>query len=186
VFQVLEEEVAVEDGDKDGISLTPDDHRFIEALGLHFESKAGFPRIGGRMLGLLMLATRPLALGNIAELLKVSPASVSTNIRHFHSKGLVEEIGLPGDRRHYYVFSDSAWEHQFEDAIDGLTEALMIMRTRRDRLGAEDGERQQRFSSAIEFFDFFLGVVTSARERWRDRSNASQTPSTPEPSRSIS
>jgi hypothetical protein len=60
------------------------------------------------------------------------------------------------------------------------------MRTRRDRLGAEDGERQQRFASAIEFFDFFLSVVTSARERWRDRSNASPTPSTPEPSRSIS
>ncbi len=56
----------MENGDKDELLLTPEDHRFIEALGLHFEKQAGFPRIGGRMLGLLMLAPKPLALGRAA------------------------------------------------------------------------------------------------------------------------
>jgi DNA-binding transcriptional regulator GbsR (MarR family) len=177
----------VVDGDKDELFLTPEDHRFIEALGLHFENKAGFPRIGGRMLGLLMLASKPMALGSIAELLKVSPASVSTNIRHFHAKGLVEEIGLPGDRRHYYVFCDSAWEHQFEEAIKGITEMLQIMRTRMDRLSEDEGVRQQRFLSTIEFFDFFLGMVKSGRERWRSRGEEPQlTGTSPQPSRSHS
>jgi DNA-binding transcriptional regulator GbsR (MarR family) len=176
----------VEDEGKDGFPLTPEDHQFIESLGLHFEDKAGFPRIGGRMLGLLMLAPKPLALGTIAELLKVSPASVSTNIRLFHSKGLVAEIGLPGDRRHYYVFSDSAFAHQFEDAIAGLTEALQIMRARMNQLGAQEQVRQQRFCSAIEFFDFFLGVVKSARERWQTRNAEPQPPPASEPSRSLS
>jgi DNA-binding transcriptional regulator GbsR (MarR family) len=176
----------VEDGDKDGLSLSPEDHRFIEALGLHFENKAGFPRIGGRMLGLLMLASKPLALGSIAELLKVSPASVSTNIRTFHAKGLVEEMSLPGDRRHYYVFSDSAFEHQFDDAIEGLTDALRIMRTRMERLGPDETLRMQRFLSAIEFFDFFLGMVQSSRQRWNDRKKESAPPSSPEQSRTIS
>lgn len=176
----------MEDGDKDGLSLTPEDHRFIEALGLHFENKAGFPRIGGRMLGLLMLASKPLALGSIAELLKVSPASVSTNIRTFHSKGLVEEIGLPGDRRHYYVFSDTAFEHQFEDALEGVTEILQIMRTRMARLGPDESLRLQRFLSTIEFFDFFLGMVKGARERWQHRKKESAAPAPTEPPRSIS
>jgi DNA-binding transcriptional regulator GbsR (MarR family) len=176
----------VEDGDKDGLSLTPEDQRFIEALGLHFENKAGFPRIGGRMLGLLMLAPKPLALGSIAELLKVSPASVSTNIRTFHAKGLVEEIGLPGDRRHYYIFSDTAFEHQFEDALEGITEILQIMRNRMERLGPDEPLRLQRFLSTIEFFDFFLGMVKSARERWNDRKKASGTSPSPDQSRSIS
>lgn len=176
----------MEDGDKDGLSLTPEDHRFIESLGLHFENRAGFPRIGGRMLGLLMLASKPMALGTIAELLKVSPASVSTNIRSFHTKGLVEEIGLPGDRRHYYVFSDTAFEHQFDDAMEGLTEILQIMRTRMERLGADDGLRMQRFLATIEFFDFFRGVVQSARESWNARKKESAPASPPEPSRSVS
>lgn len=134
------------------------------------------------MLGLLMLAPKPLALGTIAELLKVSPASVSTNIRHFHSKGLVEEIGLPGDRRHYYVFSDTAFEHQFEDVMDGLMDALQIMRTRMNQLSPEERVRQQRFSSAIEFFSFFLGMIESARERWRTRKQGARTASGAEPS----
>lgn len=177
----------MEVGEKDELSLTPEDHRFIEALGLHFENRAGFPRIGGRMLGLLMLSPKPLALGNIAELLKVSPASVSTNIRHFHDKGLVEEIGLPGDRRHYYVFSDSAWEHQFEDANKGITEFLQIMRARMDCLGGSpESACMQRFLAAIEFFDFFLGMVQSARERWRNRAKQPEANGTPEPSRSAS
>jgi DNA-binding MarR family transcriptional regulator len=176
----------VDGDDKDGIALTTDDHRFIEALGMHFENRAGFPRIGGRMLGLLMLATKPLALGSIAELLKVSPASVSTNIRHFHAKRLVEEISFPGDRRHYYAFSDSAFEHQFEDAIEGLTEALQIMRTRKDRLGPEEHLCHLRFVSTIEFFGFFLGMVESARERWRNRSKEPPTTETPPQSRPLS
>ena len=176
----------MEDGDKDGLSLTPEDQRFIEALGLHFENHAGFPRIGGRMLGLLMLASKPMALGSIAELLKVSPASVSTNIRTFHAKGLVEEIGLPGDRRHYYVFSDTAFEHQFEDALEGLTDILQIMRTRMERLGPDESLRMQRFLATIEFFGFFRSMVQSARERWQNREKESAPPPSPAPSRSVS
>lgn len=176
----------MEVGDKDEFSLTPEDHRFIEALGLHFEKQAGFPRIGGRMLGLLMLAPKPLALGSIAELLMVSPASVSTNIRQFHSRGLVEEISYPGDRRHYYAFSDSAWEHQFEEAIKGLTELLQIMGSRRNLLGLDETVRQQRFTGTVEFFEFFLGMIKSGRERWHNRAQGPRTPSTPAPSRSVS
>lgn len=176
----------MEVGDKDEFSLTPEDHRFIEALGLHFEKQAGFPRIGGRMLGLLMLTPKPLALGTIAELLMVSAASVSTNIRQFHARGLVEEISYPGDRRHYYVFSDSAWEHQFEEAIKGLTELLQIMGTRMNRLGLDETVRQQRFTGTVEFFEFFLGMIKSGRERWHNRAQGLPEPATPEPSRSVS
>ena len=174
----------MEDGDKDGLSLTPEDQRFIEALGLHFEDRAGFPRIGGRMLGLLMLASKPMALGTIAELLKVSPASVSTNIRAFHTKGLVEEIGLPGDRRHYYVFSDTAFEHQFDDAMEGLTEVLQIMRTRMERLG---GRREPCACSASS------PPSSSSTSSWawsgpraRAGTRGRRSPLRPSPSRSVS
>jgi DNA-binding transcriptional regulator GbsR (MarR family) len=179
------EEAAVEAGDKDDVFLTPDDEQFIESLGLHFEDK-GIPRIGGRMLGLLMLAPKPLSLGRIAELLKVSPASVSTNVRQFHDRGLVEEMSIPGDRRHYYLFSDTAWEHQFEEAIEGLTEVLQIMRARQERLRPEERVCAQRLSAATEFFTFFLGTVESALDRWRSRSKEPQPPATPAQSRNAS
>lgn len=155
--------------DKEGFSLSSDDHRFIEAVGLHFEDE-GIPRIGGRLLGLLILADRPLSLGHIAELLRVSPASVSTNVRQFHARGLVEEVSYPGDRRHYYTFSDSAWEHQFQATMGALANAGKIFRNGLARLGVEEHARRRRMREAIEFFDFFHNVVESALEHWRERS----------------
>ncbi len=159
----------VEDAQKDDLKLSPEDYQFIEALGLHFEDR-GIPRIGGRIIGLLTLADKPLSLGRIAELLKVSPASVSTNIRQFHTKDLVQEISFPGDRRHYYVFSEAAWDHQFQAILETLATAAKIFRGGLSRLGPEDHPRRQRMSEAAEFFDFFQGVVASGLERWRTRS----------------
>ncbi len=66
--------------------LTPELSRFIEGMGMYFENQ-GIPRIGGRMLGLLMIAHRPLSAEDLARILKVSRASLSTNFR-----------SLPGQR----------------------------------------------------------------------------------------
>src|SRR5439155_617535 len=74
---------------------------FIEAVGLFFE-RLGIARIGGRILGLLMLAERPLTLDEMAGLLLVSRASISTNARMSVAAGLVEHVSWPGDRRDYY------------------------------------------------------------------------------------
>ncbi len=158
----------MEEEEKDGFTLTPDDHRFIETLGLHFEDE-GIPRIGGRMIGLLILADRPLSLGRIADLLKVSPASVSTNARMFLTRSLLEEISYPGDRRHYYVFSKSAWEQQFQAAMKSVLNAGKIFRAGLARLGPEEHVRRERMGEAVEFFDFFYEVVESALARWRAR-----------------
>ncbi|MDY7229509.1 GbsR/MarR family transcriptional regulator [Hyalangium rubrum] len=179
------DEAATAGDEKDGFPLTADDHRFIESLGLHFEDQ-GIPRIGGRMLGLLMLAPKPLSLGTIAELLQVSPASVSTNVRRFHAKGLVQEISYPGDRRHYYVFSDNAWEHRFDDGRGGLKEILQILNTRKERLGPEENLCLKRFTDAIEFFVFFSRMVDSALERWRARKAQPDSAESPPQSRTAS
>lgn len=177
----------MEDGEKDGLSLTPDDHQFIEAIGLHFEDE-GTPRIGGRLIGLLILAEKPLSLGRIAELLKVSPASVSTNIRQFHNKGLVEEVSYPGDRRHYYTFSEAAWDHQFQAALKSVTTIQKIFRSRLERMHPGEHLRCRRMTQAIEFFQYFHGVFESALERWRTRceEHKGASDSSPAPSRTAS
>jgi DNA-binding transcriptional regulator GbsR (MarR family) len=177
----------LEEPEKSEFTLTSDDHRFIETMGLHFEDE-GIPRIGGRMIGLLMLADRPLSLGQIAELLKVSPASVSTNARLFHTRALVEEISIPGDRRHYYVFSQSPWEQQIQAALKSLFNARNIYRSKLTQLSPDEHVRRQRMSEACEFFDFFHGVIQSALEQWRARRQQATepTPNTTSQSRTAS
>ena len=85
--------------------------RFIENMGLYFEN-SGIPRIGGRILGLLMIAHDPLSAEDIAKILKVSRASLSTNLRLLTSSGLVEKTSILHDRNTYYVFSDASLEQR--------------------------------------------------------------------------
>ena len=91
--------------------LTPALSGFIEAMGMYFEDQ-GIPRIGGRMLGLLMIAHWPLTAQDIAAILGISRGSVSTNFRLLLTSGLAEKAAMPGDRTTYYVFSDAAMEHR--------------------------------------------------------------------------
>src|SRR5436309_4951811 len=99
-----------------GLSLREEDGlptektRFVEGMGRYFE-QFGLSRIGGRVLGLLMLAEEPLSLDDMATTLSVSRASISTNIRLATASGLAELVTKPGDRRDYYLFTDDAWGH---------------------------------------------------------------------------
>jgi DNA-binding transcriptional regulator GbsR (MarR family) len=62
----------------------------------------GFPRIAGRIFGLLMVSDGELSLDAIVEALGASKASASVNTRLLEDKGLIERTSRPADRRDYY------------------------------------------------------------------------------------
>lgn len=82
--------------------------QFIENMGLQYEAY-NVPRIGGRILGLLMANPNPMTSEEMSEILQVSRSSISTNLRTLLMADLVEQVSVPGDRRDYYVFSEDAW-----------------------------------------------------------------------------
>ncbi len=84
-----------------GPGLDPGDEEFVERVGRFFEGD-GAPRTSGRMLGLLLLASRELSIDEIADRLKVSRASVSTNARQLEGYRVVERVSHTGDRRDFY------------------------------------------------------------------------------------
>lgn len=98
---------------------TPRLLQFIENIGMHFE-EYGVPRIGGKILGLLLAASRPVAPEEMAALLQVSRSSISTNLRTLQMTGLADRVSLPGERSDFYVFSDEAWERSLELRLDGV------------------------------------------------------------------
>jgi DNA-binding transcriptional regulator GbsR (MarR family) len=81
--------------------LDPGDEEFVERVGRFYEGD-GAPRTSGRMLGLLMLAPGELSIDEIADRLKVSRASVSTNARSLEGYRVVERVSHIGDRRDFY------------------------------------------------------------------------------------
>ncbi|MFY0529940.1 GbsR/MarR family transcriptional regulator [Archangium gephyra] len=163
---------------RDGLSA--EEEQFIESMGLFFE-RQGVPRIGGRILGLLLLAEKPLALGEVAGLLRVSPASVSTNVRQLQASGLVDPASIPGDRRHYYVFNSAGWDHRLEMAVTAMD---VLGQLCQDALAMPQLKERHKLREAVEFCGFYRQELAGAAGRWRARfarkpGNQATLPSSP-------
>jgi len=147
--------------------LTPELTKFVENMGLYFENQ-GVPRIGGRIMALLILAHKPLSAEDLASNLKVSRASVSTNVRLLMGSGIVEKISLPGDRTVCYVFSEEAWERRTVAAIQTVAGFRKIFEQGLSALPSGDPSRRD-MEKAIEWVDLVNGIWQKVLDEWRAR-----------------
>jgi len=153
------------DAKKHPVKLTHDLSAFIESLGRYFENY-GIPRIGGRILGLLLIAHAPLSAEVISKLLKVSRGSVSTNFRLLLASGLAERITFAGDRTTYYTFPENAWEKTINVEISGITTMKRIIELGLKALPQGDSATL-RMNQMIRWADFILDIWNKAAEQWR-------------------
>lgn len=151
--------------------LTAKQREFIEALGVYF-ARYGLPRLAGRMLGLLMLVDRPLTLDDMARALLVSRASISTNIRLALTFGYVTHVGVPGDRRDYYRFSDTVWERRNQLNVEGAKSTHGMAMSGLATLTPDDTSARERLEVMLDFSDFLLEESEAMVERWRQRKRA--------------
>jgi DNA-binding transcriptional regulator GbsR (MarR family) len=149
--------------------LSPELARFIESMGMYFES-SGVPRIGGRILGLLMIAYEPLSANEIARILKVSRASISTNFRVLLSSGLAEKVSFPGDRTTYFAFPETSWEKIMNVEIEAMSAMKKLAQQGLDALSSKDSARG-RMEGMINWADFLIQVYQNALLEWRIRTS---------------
>jgi DNA-binding transcriptional regulator GbsR (MarR family) len=147
--------------------LTPALNTFIEGMGMYFESQ-GIPRIGGRILGLLMLAHSPLSAEDMATVLNISRASISTNFRLLLSSGLVEKVAQRGDRTTYFVFSDSAMEQRINVGVQSTVAFKRLVQRGLDALPRKDPARRH-LDNSLEWSDMLIDSLQDAARRWRAR-----------------
>ncbi len=147
------------------LALSPDLHRFIEHMGGYFES-SGVPPIGGRILGLLMITDEPLSAEQIASMLNISRASVSTNFRMLSAAGLAERFSSHADRTTYYVFPDTAWEQAM---ILNTRRAQSFKRIVQEGLAAmpEKDAARSHLLRGSEYADLVLEFFQMQIEEWR-------------------
>lgn len=149
------------------MKLTPPLTRFIENLAQYFES-FGIPRIGGRILGLLLVSAEPLSAEDISTTLKVSRGSVSTNIRFALQVGLAEKISFPGDRITYYAFPETGLEKTLVVEVQGVGIMKRFVEQGLNALPPEDAARS-RLEALDEWADFLLEVWQKALIEWQER-----------------
>jgi len=72
----------------------------------------GFSKVMGQLYGALMLSAEPLSLDDLVELLDISKASVSMNLRTLEHLGMVRQVWVKGrgDRRKFYEAETDFWQ----------------------------------------------------------------------------
>jgi DNA-binding transcriptional regulator GbsR (MarR family) len=124
-----------------------DIQRFIEQMGLLWVEE-GFTRIAGRIYALALVSSEPCSLEQIAVTLKVSKPSVSNDARMLHRMGLIERVGMPGDRRDYYQLTRDSIERSIETRIVRM-EAFQKTMSTAATLPIEDREVHRRIEAQI-------------------------------------
>ena len=141
--------------------------QFIENMGLHYE-EYGVPRIGGRIMGFLMIAPRPYSAEDIADVLQVSLSSISTNLRTLMMVDLVEKISLPGERIDYFIFSAESWQRALELRLAGMFELREMAEETLDELDGDHTARE-RLESLCEWVDLLQKTMQTMRKKWLSR-----------------
>lgn len=145
--------------------LSPGLIEFIESMGRYFE-RFGLARIGGRILGLLLISDRPLSHDDIASMLQVSRASVSTNLHMLAASSLAERVTYPGDRRDYYRYGPDTWERALITELEGVQWLRRIGERGMAAASASEGTARDRLEVLLKFCDLLMEDRPKTIERW--------------------
>ena len=142
--------------------LNNDQRDFIDRLGFYYESY-GIPRMGGRILGYILLCDSPISAEHISSTLSISRASVSTNLRLLMNYGFIEKKMLQQGRTDFYVMAESAWENALAARINGFRSLMNILDT--DSLSKDNSS----VNEMREWCQLMYSIHEKARDDWKKR-----------------
>ena len=143
---------------------------FVEHMGILGED-GQMPRIAGRLLGLFLIETKPLSLRDLADRLKVSKASVSTNTRLLAAAGMIERVSIPGDRQDYYRFASVPLELMLHEMLRHTTRTAAFLAATRDKLSNRNAEVKARLTMVADFHDAAGEALNAVIRKFGDKSN---------------
>jgi len=147
------------------MKLTAKTSDFVEKMGLMFEH-AGSTRTHGRLMALLLVSDKPLSLNEMADLLRVSKASLSTNARAAVQIGMARRVSLPGDRRDYYEMTPGSFENMVAHRVQALDAFIHLTDEGLGAIEAGNSTARARLDKMKDFYQFFLGELEGSLRRW--------------------
>jgi DNA-binding transcriptional regulator GbsR (MarR family) len=153
--------------DKDGGSSSHSEAmHFIEDVGLLLE-RGGTPRMAGRIVGWLLICDPPhQSTSQLVQVLGASKASISTMTRLLIQMGLVEQVGVPGQRRDHFRIKSGAWNELMREVLEEITIGRQLADRGLELLEGKSAELKQRLREAREMYAFFEEEYPALLERW--------------------
>jgi DNA-binding transcriptional regulator GbsR (MarR family) len=140
---------------------------YVEEYGVCLET-SGLPRMAGRILGWLLVCTPPFQTSDqVAEALDASKGTVSTMTRMLIQLGLIEKIGLPGERRDYFRIRPDLWEQMIAQQLTEIAQMRDMAERGLELMKQAPLADRQRLSEMYELYSFFEQELPSLLERYR-------------------
>lgn len=131
---------------------TVEQSAFVERVGRWWESLAG-SRAAGAILGWLMVCEPAhQSSAALAESLKISAGSVSTQTRLLERVGLLERVTFPGDRMTYFQLRPHVWLQMMWSEQQRIEEMRGIAEAARSVMPDERPDRVEDLGRVAEFF----------------------------------
>jgi DNA-binding transcriptional regulator GbsR (MarR family) len=142
---------------------------FAEDMGIALE-RAGFPRMAGRILGILMITTdNEVSTDELARTLGASRGSLSTMTRMLVDQRIVERVGKPGERRDYFRIRKGAWTEFLRTRLQQVTSFHHLVENGLEIVPAKHQAPYSRLQEVHEFYEFFQQEFEAMLERWESR-----------------
>ncbi len=100
--------------------------QFVEKMGF-LGTLFGFSKLLGQIYAALYLSPRALALEELMDALRVSKASISTNIRELEKWGGCKKVWVKGDRKDYYEAETDFKKFLSKRLIDALRRRIGVV-----------------------------------------------------------
>ncbi len=147
---------------------------FVEEVGILFE-QTGLPRMAGRILGWLLISDPPhQTTSELTEALLASKGSISTMTRLLIRIGLIERIGLPGQRRDYFRIKSGAWHQLLKDSLDQTTAFRQLMEHGLVLLENKPLLTRQWLEEMRDMYAFLEQELPALLERWEQERKEKQ------------
>ena len=141
--------------------------RFVEDAGILME-REGFPRMAGRILGWLLICDPPQqSAGELARALQASRGSISTMTQLLIRAGLIERIGVPGERQDFFRFRRGAAAYLLEQAVDTTRGIAQLVERGQELVSDQPPANQERIEEIRDLYAFFGRELPGLIERWK-------------------
>src|SRR4029453_2520984 len=159
------------------VSMISDERHFSDELG-NFWEDAGGSRMAGRVLGAVLLAQpREMSSSDLAALLGISAASVSTATRELIRPGLARRIRVPGRREDHFVATMGANMTGFITSRLALAQRWMELMLRGEELAeGKDPAIRAQLEEIRSFYEFLVEEQGAMLARWEQRQRERRRP----------
>ncbi len=146
--------------------------QFIEKVGRHFE-QLGFPRMGGRIFGYLLISESSQAsMNELVEALQASKSSISSMTRLLVQVDLIEAVSVFGERRDYFRIRRDAWTNQLRDRLKQAALFRQLAEEGLAVLAQAAAQRQERLQEMRLMYAFLEREIPSLIVRWEKERQA--------------